>query len=463
MKKSRIVAGLVAGLVVVGLSFPMANLMSSGRRVASVSGDATFTAVSGVLQAKCADCHAREVAKMPFYARLPLARDVIGKDQARAEHWWRMTAAKLEGAQPFDGADLGHLEVALAGGNMPPARYVALHWDSRLTEAERNLLLGWIRGRRAATPEAQQMAERHRGEAVQPVAMPTNVDDKKRLLGERLYHEVRLSGDDTVSCATCHALNKGGTDQLVTSRGIRGQMGPINAPTTLNAAYNVLQFWDGRAKDLKEQAGGPVENPKEMGAAFPDVVAKLQRDEVYVRDFETVFPGRGISEDTITEAIAEYERTLVTPGAPFDRYLAGDDAAIDDKAKAGAALFVSTGCAACHEGPAVGGSSFQRLGIAGDYFADRGNVGDADLGRYAVTHDERDRHSFKVPTLRNLAVTFPYFHDGSVKTIEDGVVKMAKYQRGRTLTDSEVAELAAFLRALTGTYAGTPVTEQRSP
>jgi cytochrome c peroxidase len=447
--------GIAAGgLLVLGLAVPLSNLLDSGRRVAATPADPQVAAVSSILQAKCADCHASAVAKLPFYAAIPPAKGIVQNDQQTAERWWRFSAEKLSGAEPFTDSDLGHLEVVLAQSTMPPPEYVALHWRSLLSSADRQTLAGYIRQRRSSTPEAGKMAEKHRGE---PVMVPARLDRAKVALGDRLYHEKRLSGDDTLSCASCHALNKGGTDQAAVSTGIGGQLGPINSPTTFNSSYNLLQFWDGRAKDLQDQAGGPVENPKEMGAKFPAVIAKLQQDESYVAEFTTVYPGKGISKATITDAIAEFERSLATPDAPFDKYLAGDDGAIGEPAKTGYALFKSIGCTACHDGPAVGGGSFQHLGIAADYFADRGNVGDADSGRFSVTGDERDRHSFKVPTLRNIVVTQPYFHDGSAKTLEVAVQQMAKYQRGRTLSETETTQLVAFLGSLTGNYGGKAV------
>lgn len=456
-RRARLLISLGAVVVVAGVALPLSNALDSGQRVAKVAGDPHLVAASEVLQTSCADCHALEVARLPFYAHVPPASSIIAEDQQRAERWWRIRRAQLEGKEPFSGSDLGHVETALAAGEMPPAKYVVMHWGARLSSTERQTLHGWIYARRASRPEAQKMSAERRGEPIQPVVLPTDLNAAKVALGERLYHDKRLSGDDSLSCASCHALEKGGTDQAPVSTGIRGQRGPINAPTTMNASYALRQFWDGRARDLKEQAGGPVENPKEMGAKFAEVVAKLQQDETYVNQFAVVYPGSTISKDTITDAIAEFERSLVTPGAPFDRYLAGDDGAIGESARRGYATFKAAGCAECHTGPAAGGESFERFGIAADYFAARGNPTDADLGRFAVTHDERDRHSFKVPTLRNVEVTHPYFHDGSVATLDDAVRKMAKYQRGRALTNAEVSDVVEFLRSLTGTYRGKSV------
>ncbi len=276
-----------------------------------------------------------------------------------------------------------------------------------------------------------------------------DVDPRKAELGRRLYFDPLLSGDGTVSCASCHSFSKGGADGRAGSIGIKGQRGPISAPTVLNARYHVAQFWDGRAKDLQEQALGPVENPVEMGDKWENVVKEVAQDAWYAKAFQDVFGGK-ITKETITEAIAEYEKTLVTP-APFDRYLRGDPSAIDDRAKEGYALFKEVGCATCHNGIAVGGGMFQKMGVVRNYFEERGRpVTEADLGRYNVTKNEADKHVFKVPSLRNVALTAPYFHDGFATTLQDAVKLMARFQLGKELTDEQVGKIVAFLESLTG-------------
>ncbi|NOY94555.1 MAG: cytochrome-c peroxidase [Deltaproteobacteria bacterium] len=270
-------------------------------------------------------------------------------------------------------------------------------------------------------------------------------------LGRRLYFDPILSGDGTVSCSSCHSLDHGGAEDRRTSTGIGGHIGPINAPSVLNAGFNFRQFWDGRAEDLQDQAGGPVENPGEMGATFGQVIPRIQADEWYAARFAQVFPGGDpVTKEHITHAIAEYERSLVTP-SPVDRYLGGDASALNEQQRRGYALFKSTGCAGCHSGVNVGGGSYQKMGLVEDYFALRGGEQtDADLGRFNVTHDEADRHKFKVPTLRNVAESGPYFHDGSQAQLADAVRIMARVQLGKTLSDTEVTDLVAFLGALTG-------------
>ena len=271
----------------------------------------------------------------------------------------------------------------------------------------------------------------------------------KVLLGRSLYFDTALSGDGTVACATCHMLEHGGAEPRKTSAGIGGQIGPINSPTVLNSSYNFVQFWDGRAKDLQEQAAGPVENPIEMGTKWEDVVKRLAKNEEYAATFAKLYED-GITKANTTDAIAEYEKSLITPSR-FDAYLKGDATAITDAEKQGYATFKEVGCTACHSGINVGGAMFQKLGLVKDYFADRGTpITDADLGRYNVTKQDYDKYFFKVPTLRNVELTAPYLHDGSQATLEDTVRVMGTYQLGRELTDAQVNSIVTFLKSLTG-------------
>jgi cytochrome c peroxidase len=292
----------------------------------------------------------------------------------------------------------------------------------------------------AASPPAEPV--------ITPLVAP-EVNLARATLGRRLFHDGRLSGDGTISCSTCHSLDHGGAEDRRTSVGIGGAVGPINAPTVLNSGFMFVQFWDGRAADLEAQARGPVNNPGEMGSDFTRVIASLGADPAYVADFSANFPD-GITEANIVNAIAEYERSLVTPGR-FDRFLGGETEALTADERRGYEVFQEVGCTSCHRGPAVGGTMYQRMGLVRDYFAERGTpVTDADLGRYNVTHAEEDRHRFKVPTLRNIALTAPYLHDGSQATLPDVVRVMGRYQLGRELDDEQVRVLVAFLGSLTG-------------
>jgi len=288
-------------------------------------------------------------------------------------------------------------------------------------------------------------------EPIEPLPeVEVNMD--KVFLGRRLYHDPILSGDGTVACATCHMLDHGGAEPRVTSTGIAAQVGPINSPTVLNAHFNFRQFWDGRAADLQEQAAGPISNPIEMGMSSTDeALRRVSADEWYASRFEEIYGGDDpISMDNLTDAIAEYERYLVTP-SPFDEYLAGNEEAISEQARRGYATFKETGCTSCHRGVNVGGDMYQKMGVVEDYFEMRGGeLTEADMGRFNVTNEESDRHFFKVPTLRNVAETSPYFHDGSQEELADAVRIMAQVQLGRQLEDDDVDDIVAFLESLSG-------------
>jgi len=232
------------------------------------------------------------------------------------------------------------------------------------------------------------------------------------------------------------------------SRGVGGALGSINAPTVLNAGFNFRQFWDGRAATLEEQAGGPVENPVEMGSSWAQVIGKLQADPDLKGAFQQAFGGPP-SPERVKQALAEYERSLVTPSR-FDRWLGGDKGALSEDEAAGYRLFKHHGCIACHQGVNLGGGSYQRFGIMDDYFAHKKKLTKADYGRFNVTGKAEDRFVFKVPTLRNVALTPPYFHDASATTLEEAVAVMGRYQLGLDLPPHDVLLITAFLRSLSG-------------
>ena len=284
-----------------------------------------------------------------------------------------------------------------------------------------------------------------RDEPIQPIE-PAKVTNPAMVeLGKKLYFDPRLSKSGFISCNSCHNLSMGGTDNLVTSIGDRWQEGPINSPTVLNSSLAVAQFWDGRAANLQEQAGGPIANPKEMGFSHSLAVDTLQAIPGYVSEFRSVFGSTRIDIDKITQAIAAFEETLVTPNSPFDKWLQGDDKALTDRELAGYGLFKESGCVACHNGPAAGGTSFQRMGVFEPYKTNNPAAGRAD-----VTGKDEDRMNFKVPTLRNVELTYPYFHDGAAATLEEAVDIMGRLQLGRKYSEQEIGDIVAFLKTLTG-------------
>ncbi len=285
------------------------------------------------------------------------------------------------------------------------------------------------------------------------------VTPEKVLLGKMLYYEPRLSKSGWISCNSCHNIATYGVDNLPTSIGHRWQLGPRNAPTTLNAALHVAQFWDGKAKDVEEQAKGPILNQIEMAMDSPeDVVKRIKSIPGYLDLFKKAFPKDKdpITYDNIAKAIAAFERTLLTPSR-FDRFLKGDMNALSEEEKEGLKVFIEVGCVSCHDGVAVGGNKFARFGIVEAYWeATRDYVSlekptmPMDVGKFAVTHKKEDLYIFKVPSLRNITRTYPYFHDGSVWNLEDAVQVMAKVQLGKKLSQEQVDKIVAFLKALEG-------------
>lgn len=280
-------------------------------------------------------------------------------------------------------------------------------------------------------------------------------------LGKTLFFDPRLSFTGTVSCNSCHNVMAGGDDSLASSVGIKGQVGSRSAPTVWNAAYLTAMFWDGRAPTLEEQAKGPLVNPIEMGMPAHDpVVERLKTIPGYVDRFKQVFGhDNPVTIDNAAKAIAAFERTLITTNSPFDRHAAGDKKALTAEAKRGLALVEEVGCTSCHSGPNFAGPALpQGQGFYQKFPLFPGSVYDAkyrltqDVGRMAVTKNESDRNIWRVPTWRNVAVTAPYFHNGSVPTLDEAVRVMAKTQLNRDLTDAQVSDVVAFLSSLTGQF-----------
>ena len=294
-------------------------------------------------------------------------------------------------------------------------------------------------------------------EPIQPITLQLELNESKVKLGNKLFHEPRLSGDNKVSCASCHNLNIGGTDRLVRSIGIQKQLSFVNSPTVFNSGFNFKQFWDGRAETLEAQIGEVILSERVMGGgSWLKVINKFKQFSEYDSWFRELYPD-GITSDNIKDAIATFERSLYTPNSRFDQFLHGNQNAITEEEKQGYRRFKSYGCISCHQGMLLGGNMFQTFGLLEDYFGDRGKVTKADLGRFNVTGDEHDRYAFKVPSLRNVVLTSPYFHDGSAETLEEAIKVMAKYQLGRQLPQTDIALIIKFLITLTGEYQGKPL------
>ena len=295
-------------------------------------------------------------------------------------------------------------------------------------------------------------------EPIHPVPPPPAADPRIVALGERLFHDPRLSRTGEISCASCHVLAEGGDDGEVISTGIDGEKGEINSPTVFNAGLYVAQFWDGRAETLDDQIDGPVQNPIEMGSMWPEVTDRLYGDAAIAAEFDALYPpdrdGDTITRDTIKRTIATFVRSLHTTGSRFDRWLAGDENALSARELEGYRWFKHYGCHSCHQGAAVGGNFFQVFGVLNDsqYFRERGNITKADRGRFNITGNRADMHAFKVPSLRMVVHTAPYLHDGSAKTLRDAVDAMFTHQLGRTAPDHHKEAIIDFLYTLAGTH-----------
>ncbi len=286
-------------------------------------------------------------------------------------------------------------------------------------------------------------------EPIQPVPTYTDLDPNVVALGSRLFHEPRLSATKTISCASCHPLDQGGVDHRKVSIGIDGRAGKINAPTVFNSGLNYVQFWDGRAASLESQVDGPLTNNLEMGSSWPEVLKLLTTDQSYRKQFSKAF-GTLATADLVRRAIADFERSLTTPDSRFDQWLMGSNDLLSEAEHRGYQLFKSYRCASCHQGSNVGGNSFQRLGVMVEYFTGARPTSEADYGRFNVTHDEADRYVFRVPPLRNVDLTAPYFHDGSAQTLRQAVEVMIECQLGRAVVKEDVDDIVSFLMSLRG-------------
>lgn len=282
-------------------------------------------------------------------------------------------------------------------------------------------------------------------EPIQPLPTPVIKNPAMVELGKKLFFEPRLSKSGFISCNSCHNLSTGGSDNLTSSIGDHWQQGPIRSPSVLNSSLNLAQFWDGRAKSLQEQASGPIANPKEMASNHVLALDVLRSIPAYVNEFNKVFGNKNITMSEVTQAIAAFEETLVTPDSRFDLWLKGNKKALNAQELRGYQTFKTAGCVACHNGPAVGGNSFQKMGLVTAY-----QTSNPAQGRAGVTGKDADRMEFKVPSLRNVALRAPYFHDAGAPTLEAAVTTMGRLQLGRSFTPQEVGDIVAFLNTLTG-------------
>ncbi len=415
-----------------------------------------------ILNAKCAACHGAK----PEYSGLmnllsfgKIRRDIDGAQ--RAFHLEQENSASLRSGN----VDYLKMDRVLRTRRMPPTAYTMVHLGSRLTPEDVALL--------RCRYKEEAAAKRAFSPILPATEEENNMEAMRRYLGHLLYVDGRLSTTNEVSCSSCHDLTLGGTDNKPKSEGVPGadgkpQLGGVNAPTVYNAAGNIRQFWDGRAADLREQAGGPPLNPVEMGYASPEdwekIAAKLRQDPQLEACFALVYGEQGITGDTITDAIAAFEKTLMTPDSAFDRYLNGDASALTKEQVEGKEDFVRFGCATCHSGPALGGISFEYISTHAPFhsFMPEDYVEGAH-GLADFTKKEEHKDMFRVPTLRNVALTAPYFHTGAIRTLEEAVRIMFKTQAGCSdVGEKTISNVTRFLEAQTGKLNGKPL-DQLTP
>ena len=458
-KKVLIGVGVIAALIVI---YAAINL--SGRSITATDPDGQFVQV--IEKNGCLQCHQANPDPV-WYENFPGVANTIAKDRENSYRFIDLRAVvdAVNAGEDVSLPDIAKIEQSVLNNSMPISKYTMVHWGSSLDANEKQIMLNWTSAAKASyaelyasqTGDEVPVLENGQYNWPMPAVEVLGIDQKKADLGQKLYHDTRLSADSTLACATCHVLNQGGADGSAHSRGIKGQFGGVHAPTTYNALFNIREFWDGRAADLQDQAGGPPLNPIEMGyESFDQIAAKLMEDETMVEEFKQVYGDSGeINQETITGAIAEFEKQLLTQNSRFDQYLNGDSAAMTAEEIQGYQIFQKNYCASCHIGPSFGGQSFEKLGTTTPmetYIAARGDgEGDGDAGHSAFTGNEEDKYKFKVPSLRNVTDTAPYMHDGSVLTLEQAVKTMFRYQTdNQNASSSDINKVVQFLNAING-------------
>jgi cytochrome c peroxidase len=446
---------VIIAIIIFGVSIVFYNILTDysthQKNAADIAGQ---KALAVLIDNQCMNCHSL-TAKEPFYAFIPGIGHMVKKDIKMGIRNLNMYESldKLSKGVPVSEAVLTKIEYTTQNNEMPMFRYKMIHWGSAINSKEKKALLSWVTEARSKDYGDNVASMEFKNEPVRPISKVFKTDSAKVALGFDLYNDVRLSANNTISCASCHDFEKGGTDQLPVSIGIFNQEGPINSPTVFNAPFNIAQFWDGRAADLQEQAGFPPLDMKEMGnKSFDEIIERLSGDVELKARFDELY-AEGITKNSITDAIAEFEKTLITPNSAFDMYLKGDKNAINEDQKMGYEAFKRVGCTTCHVGEAMGGQSFEYVGLFADYYKDRGTeITSADHGRAKFTNKEEDMYYQKVPVLRNIAITQPYMHDASSKTLMEAVEMMNKYQIKDKLNSDEIMNIVDFLNALNGEY-----------
>lgn len=306
------------------------------------------------------------------------------------------------------------------------------------------------------TSELAEVTPVNENEPIQPIPLDIKLDEKKVELGEKLFTDPHLSANKKGACVSCHGFDTGGVDRLARSLMSNEKFTAVNTPTVFNSAFNFRLNWDGKDENLWDNVETSLRG---LSVTWDDVLPILRNSPAYVSAFERTYPD-GITKENVSDAIATFETSLYTPNSRFDQFLRGNTKALTETETEGYNIFKAYGCVSCHQGVNVGGNMYQKFGVMGNYFADRGNITKSDFGRFNLTGEEKDRYVFRVPSLRNIELTPPYFHDGSTKTLKEAIAIMGKYQLGRSLSDKQIDLIVEFLQTLTGEYRGKSLSSQ---
>ncbi|MDR2774987.1 MAG: heme-binding domain-containing protein [Tannerella sp.] len=450
MKWLMVLTGIIMAIILVSaIIYRLVNIIPPD----NVSKDTQAIAILD--DASCLSCHTKNNNR-PLHADVPALGNILKSVAGKGSRNFDISGSidKINRGEAINETVLAKIEMAtVIRQNMPPPGFYFIHWGSSVTPAKRELLEEWIKSYRERFYPNPLAAGRFKNEPVRPLSSSTSVNENKAALGEKLFHDTRLSHNNMISCASCHRLNSGGADNKQYPEGVNKILGKINTPTVFNACFSCSQFRDGRAPDLKTHTAEHLLDPLTMAAeSFDIIIKRLLHDNDMNQVFNRLYED-GITETSIIDAIESFEKMLITPNCRFDKYLKGENDTFNESEIRGYKVFKSNKCATCHAGVILGGQSYERMGIHKDYFEERGwEITHDDLGRFNQTGDEYDRFRFKVPGLRNVALTKPYFHDGSRQTLYDAVKIMGTCQSGHAIKDDDIKAIVSFLESLTGEY-----------
>ncbi|MDD2538758.1 MAG: cytochrome c peroxidase [Bacteroidales bacterium] len=433
-------------IIMIGAGILMSRIVNKAPSADLKNADQMYAIID---QGGCLICHGGS-EDFCTHINWPVFGQAIRRDAEKAIRYADASPEldKLFMDLPIDKTHLMKLQHVVSRRSMPPLSFTIIHWKAPMTRDKQEIFLAWIYNQLSTHFSHPVPVGKKTFQPIVPIPDTFSTDQAKVMLGNALYHDTRLSSDNTVSCATCHNPERGGVDNLDYSVGVFNQPGTTTTLSSFNAVLDPFFFWDGKASSLKEQLSIALLDPVKMGnESFDEIAAKLQADPSFTSRFLESYPD-GFSLETVTDALQEYHKTLITPDSPFDWYLKGQTDAIGHLEQRGYELFKRYGCATCHNSAGMGGNSFQLMGVAHSFFPDREKVMLEDLGRYKITSRAEDMHKFKVPGLRNVALTYPYFHNASAKTLEQAVTDMAYYQRNKELSKRKIHKIVLFLKTL---------------